>query len=214
MKTVHVITIAREYGSGGAIIGRDLATRLRWRLLDRDLISEVARRAHIEPSAITEMDEHPSSFISNLLKTFWLGNYAWYGPTPEVVDADYLVQVSGIVIREAGKLGGCVIVGRGAQCVLRQQHDVFHAFVYASRHERLRRIRNQHRTEADAELALDETDRTRAAYIRTYYGCDWADRHLYDIMINSDIGPERVVSLILEAASLGAPASVAAESRT
>jgi len=71
MKTVRVITIAREYGSGGAAIGQELAADLGWRLLDRELILELARRAHVQPSEVSQMDEHPRSFIERLLNSLW-----------------------------------------------------------------------------------------------------------------------------------------------
>lgn len=204
MRNVRVITIAREYGSGGAMIGRKLAEHLKWKLLDRELILELARRAHVQPSAISEMDEHPSSFIARLLKVFWLGNeYAWSGPIPNVLDTDYLAGLSTIVIHEAAKLGQCVIVGRGGQCVLRGRDDTFHVFVYGSRQEKLKRIQDRYATENQCEGALIDFDRTRAAYIRLYYDCDWANRPLYDLMINSDLGVDRAVSAILFVAGLG-----------
>lgn len=203
MQAVRVITIAREYGSGGAAIGWALATCLGWKLLDRELILELAHRAHVQPSEVLQMDEHPSSYIARVLKAFWLGNvYAWSGPPPDVVDADYLAELSAVVIREAAKLGHCVIVGRGAQCVLRERADVFHVFVYGSRQEKLKRIQHRYPTHAECEAALDEFDRIRQAYIRAYYKCDWADRHLYDLMVSSDLGIDRVVSVILNAAGL------------
>ncbi len=205
MKTVRVITIAREYGSGGATIGHELANRLGWKLLDRELILELARRAHVQPSEVLEMDEHPSSYIARVLKAFWLGNvYAWSGPPPDVVDADYIAELSAIVIREAAKLGQCVIVGRGAQCVLQERDDVFHVFVYGSRQEKLKHLQDRYPTHPECEAVLDEFDRTRAAYIRTYYKCDWAERHLYHLMVSSDLGIDRTVSVILTAAGLTA----------
>ena len=205
MKTVRVITISREYGSGGAAIGQELAHRLAWKLLDRELILELARRAHVQPSEVSQMDEHASSFIERLLKAFWLSNtYIWSGPAPDAVDPDYLAELSAIVIREAAKLGQCVIVGRGAQCVLQEREDVFHVFVYGSKPEKLKRVQTRHPTGTECEAALDEFDRTRAAYIRRYYKCDWAHRHLYDLLINSDVGIERAVATILCAAGLTA----------
>ena len=213
-KTVRVITIAREYGSGGAAIGQQLANRLGWKLLDRELILELARRAHVQPSEVLEMDEHPSSYVARVLKAFWLGNvYAWSGPPPDVVDADYLAELSAIVIREAANLGQCIIVGRGAQCVLCQREDVFHVFVYGSRQEKLRRLQDRYPTHAECEAALDEFDRTRAAYIRTYHKCDWADRSLYDLMVSSDLGIDRTVSVILTAAGLTTQRRAAETSR-
>jgi cytidylate kinase len=201
MKTVRVITISREYGSGGAAIGQELANRLGWKLLDRELILELARRAHLQPSEVSQMDEHASPFIERLLKAFWLGYaYTWSGPAPDVVDSDHLAELSAIVIREAAKLGQCVIVGRGAQCVLQEREDAFHVFVYGSRQEKLKRIQTRYTTPAEREAALDEFDRTRAAYIRRYYKCDWVNRVLYDLMINSDMGIDRAVAVILCAA--------------
>jgi len=212
MKDVRVITIAREYGSGGAAIGQALAVRLGWKLLDRELILELARRAHVRPSDMEQMDENPGSFISRMLKAFWLGNaYPWYGPATDIVDPDYVAELTAMVIREAAKLGRCVIVGRGGQCVLRDRNDAFHVFVYASREERLKRILNRRPTPEQCEAALNEFDHTRASYIRQYYKCDWANPHLYHLMVNSDLGLERAESLILTAAGLHAaePALVA-----
>ncbi len=207
-KAIRVVTISREYGSGGAAIGKELAQRFGWKLLDRELIMELARRAHVQPSAISEMDEHPSSFIARLLKVFWLGNeYAWSGPVPNVLDADYLAELSTIVIEEAAKLGQCIIVGRGAQCVLRHRDDTFHIFVYGSKQEKLKRIQNRYLTQSQCEAALLDFDRTRAAYIRQYYNSDWADRALYHLMINSDMGIERATAVILSAAGLSAQAN-------
>ena len=144
------------------------------------------------------MDEHASSFIERLLKAFWVGNtYVWSGPVPDVVDSDYLAEMSAIVIREAAKLGQCVIVGRGAQCVLAGREDVFHVFVYGSRPEKLKRVRTRYRSDTECEAALEEFDRARSAYVHRYYKCDWAHRHLYDLLVNSDIGLDRAVAAIL-----------------
>jgi cytidylate kinase len=203
MKEVRVITISREYGSGGAAIGQELANRLGWKLLDRELILELARRAHVQPSEVSRMDEHASSFIERLLKAFWVGNtYVWSGPAPDVVDSDYLAEMSAIVIREAAKLGRCVIVGRGAQCVLQGREDVFHVFLYGSGPEKLKRIQTRYPSHTECEAALEEFDRARSAYVRRYYKCDWTLRHLYDLMINSDIGIDRAAAVILCAAGL------------
>lgn len=85
MATVRVITIAREYGSGGAAIGRELARRLGWKLLDRELILELARRAHVHPCRVSEMDEHATSFVNRLLKSLWLGSMVtWSGLLPSL----------------------------------------------------------------------------------------------------------------------------------
>jgi len=203
MRNTRIITIAREYGSGGAKIGQELATRLGWKLLDRELMLELARRAHVSPSAMAEMDEHPSSFIERSVKAFWMGNaYAWSGPRSDIADPDYVADLTASVIREAARLGQCVIVGRGAQCVLQEHDDAFHVFVYCSRQGRLDRIQNRYPAYADREAALCQFDHDRAAYVQQYYKCRWNDPHLYHLMVNSDLGLDRTVSLILNAAEL------------
>lgn len=98
-----------------------------------------------------------------------------------------------------------MIVGRGAQCVLQEREDTFHVFVYGSRQEKLKRIQNRNPTHTECEASLDEFDRIRATYIRRYYRCDWTDRHLYHLMIDSDAGIDRAVEVILNAAGLAAP---------
>jgi cytidylate kinase len=203
MTMIRVITIAREYGSGGGLIAHELASRLGWKLLDRELILELAQRAHLAPSDVARLDEHPKSFIAQLMKAFWRGNIdTWSAPPPtDVVDEDYLATVSAMVIQQAANLGQCVIVGRGAQCVLREK-DVFNVFVYGSTEEKLKRLQHRHSSLQDAQAAVEEMDRVRTAYIRTYYHCDRNDRHLYNLMINSDVGVDRTVDAILCAAGL------------
>lgn len=203
MKPVRIITVSREYGSGGALIGQKLSDRLGWKLLDRELILELARRAHLQPSDIVQMDEHPSSAIARALKSFWIGNYyGWSTPQSEVTDQDYLAKLTQIVILEAAKLAHCVIVGRGAQCVLREHDEAFHVFVYGSFPEKLNRIQTRDPKHPAHEDVLNEVDRARASYIRQYYKSDWANPHLYHLMINSDLGLDRAVSSILTAAEL------------
>jgi cytidylate kinase len=203
MTMIRVITIAREYGSGGGLIGRELARRLGWKLLDRELITELAQRAHLAPSEVARLDEHPRPFIALLMKAFWRGNIeTWSAPPPtDVVDEDYLAKLSAMVIKEAAGLGHCVIVGRGAQCVLRKK-DAFNVFVYGSTAEKLKRLQQRYSSLRDAQMAIEEMDRVRAAYIRTYYHCGWDDRHLYNLMINSDVGVDRAVDAIICTAGL------------
>jgi CMP/dCMP kinase len=200
---IRAITIAREYGSGGGLIGQELASRLGWKLLDRELITELARRAHLAPSDVARLDEHPRSFVVQLMKAFWRGNIeTWSAPPPaDVVDEDYLARLSAMVIEEAAGLGHCVMVGRGAQCILRKR-DVFNVFVYGSAEEKLKRLQHRHSSLQTAQAAIQEMDLVRAAYIRAYYHCGWDDRHLYNLMINSDMGVDRAVDAILCAAGL------------
>jgi cytidylate kinase len=110
----------------------------------------------------------------------------------------------------AATAGGCVIVGRGGQCLLRGRGDAFHVFVYAPREERVRRLRARLGPGADVELALEETDRERAAYVRRHFGENWLDPRLYHLMVNATLGEEAAASAILAAleAAVTPPTSV------
>ncbi len=201
---IRVITIAREYGSGGGTVARALAETLGWKLLDGELMSELAARMRCSAAQVARYDEHPPSLLSRLMRAYWSGSAdTWSGtPSVHVLDADTLAAMAAGIIQEAAQLGGCVIVGRGSQCLLSARRDVFSIFLYAPREERLRRLRGRHESEKEADAAMLETDRIRTAYIRRYHGQDWMDRRLYDLMMDSSVGDSVVVSTILVAAGL------------
>jgi cytidylate kinase len=201
---IRVITIAREYGSGGGSIARILSQKLGWKLLDRDLISLLATRVHCSPEEVVRYDEHSPSFVSRLMHAYSMGSAdTWAAPpSPDILDEDRLATITGDLIREAAQLGGCIIVGRGSQCLLRDRTDVFHVFVYAPQEERVHRLLQRHATKHEAEAAMVEVDRIRAAYVQRYYRQEWTNRHLYDLMMNSRIGDSNVAETILAAAGL------------
>jgi len=201
----RIVTVAREYGSGGGGIAQLLADHLDWKLLDRCLVEKIAEHARIDPKLAEQYDERPDPWINRIVLSLWHGGLmrgAMAGPMPELFDADAMASLSRQVIEEAAAIGNCVIVGRASQCILQQRSDAFHVFVYAPRAERLRRIRSRHASKAEAELALEARDQERAALIRRYYNQDWANRHLYDMMISSKLGDERVLASILNAMGL------------
>ncbi|HSD65600.1 MAG TPA: cytidylate kinase-like family protein [Vicinamibacteria bacterium] len=202
----RVVTVAREYGSGGAAIATRLAERLGYRLLDRGLVERIASEARVDPDLVGKLDEHVDPWARRLGRALWFGGFEAVAVVDEndVVDSDRVAALSGRIVVEAARAGGCVIVGRGGQCLLRDRADVFHLFVYAPREERVRRLRARLGPGADVELALEETDRERAAYVRRYFGADWLDRGLYHLLVNAALGEEATVSAILAALDTGA----------
>jgi cytidylate kinase len=110
---------------------------------------------------------------------------------------DRMVEVGEQVMREIAEQGNCVIVGRGAPYFLRDRSDVFHVFLYAPRGEKLSRIQEQGRSLQDAEDLVDSVDRERMLFIKHYFGADWPTRSLYHMMINTALGDENVISMIL-----------------
>jgi hypothetical protein len=209
----HVITVAREYGSGGGRIAQLLADRLDWKLLDRCLVEKIAQVARVEPKVAEQYDERPDPWVNRLVRALWQpgsmrGTMA--GPIPELFDADTMASLSQRMIEEAADIGNCVIVGRASQCILQERNDAFHVFIYAPRTERLQRVRSRHASRAEAELAMDARDQERAALIRRYFNQDWSNRHLYDLMISSKLGEEVVLSTILSAMGVGRASLAAA----
>lgn len=206
----RVVTIAREYASGGGNIARRLAERLGWQLLDRQLLTEIAGTLGIEPGMAARFDERRDPWLYRFAKqTFQYGAFegAVLPGQMGVVDADEVASRTRQLIEKAAEMGQCVIVGRAAQCILHGRPDTFHVFVYASREERMRRVQDRTGQGEDAAAVLDTMDRERAAYIRHYYESEWMDRRWYHLMINSTIGTEAAACAIEQALSPGHQAS-------
>ena len=197
----NAVTIAREYGSGGAEVGRRVAERLGWEFVDRQIIERVAAMGKIDRSWAEEADERCSAWWERVLGGFRHGGPEVYvgGLADAGVDRDSLQQFTAKVIEEAGKTGHCVIIGRGAQCVLRHHPHVLHVLVYAPMSEKIERMRDRHPRERDMEAVLHRIDSERHHYIRDYYGCDSADRGLYHLCVNSSLGLDTCAGLIMNA---------------
>ncbi len=200
----RVVTIARECGSRGGAIARLLGERLGWSVLDRSLISEVARLAKVDPKLVERYDESVDSWIYRLSKkALWKGAFEGVAmPVEEsCFDAQAMSQIVAGVIRQAADGGNCVIVGRGGQCLLQDREDVFHVFIYAPIEDRIQRQAERfgQTTEMDVEQYLDQVDRRRAECVRWLFQQDWTNRHLYHLMASSTIGEERVVDAVVEA---------------
>jgi cytidylate kinase len=207
---IRVITISREYGSGGSAIARLLAARLRWRLIDDSLICEIARQARVETEVAERFDECVDPWFHRMIKALWRGGYEGSASRVEgevFFDADTMAALWRSVIQEAAKAGECVAVGRGGQCLLQGREDVFHVSVYAPVEERVEILRASLPPDTDLHGVIEESDRRRAAYIRRYFGQDWADRDHYNLMICSCMGTKAGVAAILAATGLTEPAT-------
>jgi cytidylate kinase len=198
----RVVTVAREYGSGGGIIARAAAEKLRWNLLDRALIGAVARTAGVDAHTVQRYDEHVESWWHRFNRGGIRSAAIFAGIPPhdaQCFDAETEAAFARQVMLKAAARGCCVIVGRGAQCVLQDREDVLHVFIYAPWAERVERVRARSESSQDVEQLTRMTDHDRAVYIRTYYGCDWKDPHLYHMMISSQIGTEMAAWMIVNA---------------
>lgn len=197
---IKIITVEREYGSGGAMIAERLAKQLGWKLWDQELTSEIARTAKVTREAACRCDERVDPLLSRLFRVYARGSYERTLPGTETThfNADAMVKMLHKVIEEAASKGNCVIVGRGAPYILRNRPDAFHVFIYAPADEKLRRLKSIGQSEKEAKQLIEEVDRERASFIEHYFHKAWPHRPLYNLMINSKFGDEHVVETIIQ----------------
>ena len=201
---IRVITIEREYGSGGADIAKKVAERLGWTLWDQLLTNEIARLMDCDCRAVEKHEEKKDPLYYRLFKSFMRGSHEGVQNAPRLrmVDADCIREVAERVVRGAAEQGDCVIVGRGSAYYLQSRRDAFHVFIYAPFEAKVRRLQAGGKSEAEAAELADTVDRDRADYIRKYFGVEWPDRHRFHLMINSALGEDVAVETILSGVAL------------
>ena len=135
-----------------------------------------------------------------LFKSFMRGSYegSLNAPKLKLVDSESIVKITERVVQHAAKTGNSVIVGRGSQHFLRNRKDTLRVFLYAPREDKVRRLLTRGKTEKEAEQLVDAVDRERGDFIQKYFHIEWPDRTLYHTMINTAIGDEAVVHMILD----------------
>jgi cytidylate kinase len=195
----RIITVEREYGSGGGEIACELAKRLGWKVWDHALTEEIAKVAKVECSTVERCEERVDSTFQRLVKVFLRGSQERSMPLPgtEPFDTDRFVAVGEQVMEKVAEAGDCVIVGRGAPYFLRQRADAFHVFLYAPYAQKLSRLLRLGKSEREARELLDTIDRDRITFVKRYFDADWPTRCLYHMMINTAVGNESVISTIL-----------------
>ena len=195
----RLVTIEREYGCGGGAIAVKLASRLGWKVWDHQLTEEIARLAHVDPSAVMRCDERMDSRLHRLSKVFWRGSYERSSPLgDQIFDTDRMVSMMQEIMDKLGKEGNAVVVGRGAPYFLRENPDAFHVFLYAPRAEKIRRTVADGHSIQEAENLVDSIDRERIAYVKHYFNANWPTRSLYHLMLNTAVGDEPVIKVILD----------------
>jgi len=196
---IKVLTIDREYGSGAAEIAQQIAERLEWKLWDQLLTDEIARHMACDPVEIEKHGERIDSLYYRLLKSFLKGSFEGNLNVPEMqmADAEGIRRVAEQRVMAAAEEGNAVIVGRGSAYYLRNRADSFHVFVYAPFHERVRRLQLEGKSEQEATKLAETVDRDRAEFIKHYFGIAWPARHFFHLMVNSLMGEEAVVEVVL-----------------
>src|SRR5271170_2945079 len=197
---IKILTIEREYGSGGGEIAQLLAKQLGWKLWDQLLTEEIARRAECPKAVVEVREERTDPLYYRLFKSFLRGSYEGSLNAHKInpVDSECILKFTEIVVREAAQTGNSVIVGRGSQHFLRNRKDTLRVFLYAPREDKVRRLLARGKSAEEAEQRVDTVDQDRVDFIQKYFHVEWPDRPIYHAMINTTIGDEAVVHMILD----------------
>ena len=185
----RVITISREFGSGGRTIGKKVAEELGIPCYDSELIQRIAQESGFAESYIKDAGEYaPSGFLSSMLS-----NRA-FGETNE----DYLWTIQQKIISELAEKESCVIVGRCADYILRDKADCLKIFIHASMDYRAERIVKVYgEREQSPKERLKEKDKRRAVYHRFYTDMKWGYAQNYHITLDSGVlGIDKCVEII------------------
>jgi cytidylate kinase len=196
---IKIVTIEREYGCGGGEIAERLATQLGWKLWDQLLTEEIARLAKCPKAVVEGREERTDPLYYRLFKSFLRGSYegSINAHKLNVVDSECILEFTEKVVQQAAGVGNCVIVGRGSQHFLRNRQDVLRVFLYAPREDKVRRLIVRGKSQQEAQELVDTVDRERADFIEKYFKVEWPSRSLYHSMVNTAIGDDSVVQMIV-----------------
>jgi cytidylate kinase len=197
---IKIVTIEREYGSGGGEIAQLLAKRLGWKLWDQLLTEEIARLANCPKAVVEVREERTDPLYYRLFKSFLRGSYegSLNAHKLGVVDSESILRITERVVQKAASEGNCVIVGRGSQQFLKDRQDTLRLFLYAPREDKVRRLLARGKSASEAQQLVDTVDRERIDFIQKYFAVEWPAREVYHGMMNTTVGDEKVVRMILD----------------
>jgi len=184
-----IVTISRQYGSGGSEVAERVATALGWHLYDNAMVTEVARRLGLSIEEVSAREERVPSLPERIASAMALG-------VPEVMPTvadlatepseERIVEVTKRVIEEAVQAGPAVLVGRGAQCMLAARADALHVFCYAPPDALVSyAITNLGVAPGDARRTVDAKNHEREQYVKRYWKRNWRDPANYHLCVNT-----------------------------
>jgi CMP/dCMP kinase len=186
--SIRLVTVSREFGAGGSDLAHELGARLKWPVLDHNIVHRVAERLRLNDGTVEPFDEHPPSLLARIATVLIVplpGMYSF--PTvAEVPTHDAIADATRRVIEDAAKSLPLIVVGHGAQCIFEDRLDTLSVRLVAPLHVRLCRIAARQRISHPlaAEL-VRRADEDRQAYIQRYFHRDWRSELLYDLQINT-----------------------------
>ncbi|MCR4632020.1 MAG: cytidylate kinase-like family protein [Treponema sp.] len=206
-----IITISREFGSGGNIIGKLLAEKLGYAFYDKEIIDQAAQNSGLSAEFISKNDQKlPSAWLYSILVGATYAapgtNNATTGITTGTLPlADQIFNAQRQAIIDLAKKGPCVIVGRCADYVLRHcdeinRNELLNVFIYAPMEDKVKRAVEQKKLDAKtAEKDIKLIDKGRANHYNTFTQRTWGNRAHYDVLLNSStLGLEKTAALLAD----------------
>ncbi len=188
----RIITISREFGSGGRTIGKEVAKRLGIPCYDHEILDKLAEESEFSKDYIADKGEYVNS-------SRWLGNVLTTGKNAHShSNQDYLWALQNKLINELAAKGPCVIVGRCADYILRDSFDCLHVFIHASMEKRAERIVEMYGERRESpQKRLKDKDKKRKAYYKYYTETEWGVAKNYHIALDSGmLGIEKCADII------------------
>jgi cytidylate kinase len=184
-----IVTVSRQYGSGGSEVADRVARALGWHLYDNDVVDQVAARLGITSAEVSAREERVPSLMERMTSAMALG-------VPEVMpiagdivahpSEERMVEMTQRVIEDAVRAGPAVLVGRGAQCMLAHREDALHVYCYSAFPDLVRyAIDHLGESPEEAPRRVQEVNHQREEYVKRHWKRDWRDLANYDLCVNT-----------------------------
>ncbi len=200
MERKFIINLGRELGSGGRLIGEQVASALKIDLYDKRLITLAAKESGISLDIFKDADEHKYTSRLSSFFGFLRGPFSVDSTDHDVLSNEALFQIQSDVIRDLAERRSCLFVGRCADYILRDHPLSINIFITSSREDRIKRIAQLHNiTSTEAERMIDECDKSRSDYYNFYGSGEWGRASSYDLCINSSLlGIDQTANYIVD----------------
>ncbi len=198
-----IITIGRQFGSGGRQIAKLVAEKLGVKVYDKELINIAARSSGISQELLDDYDERPTN---SFLYSLSLGAYSFDNPVMGIAHmpiVDRVFAVQSQVIRDIAQNESCVIIGRCADSILHDHNNVLSVFIHADKDFRIKRVSEYENVPLnEASVLVKNADKRRASYYNYFSDDKWGVATTYDLCLNSELGFEKVADIIVECAKM------------
>lgn len=197
MENKILLTIGRQFGSGGRLIGQQLAKELGVGYYDKEILTVAAKESGLSEEVFEKADERTASSLSYALTTGY-SYMGMYMPYTDYLSNDGLFRLQSDAIHKLAEKESCVLVGRCADYILREDPALISLFIHDSKENRITRVKKyQNVTDEEAKELITKTDKSRAAYYNYYTNKTWGASCAYNLSIDvSVLGIEETVSMI------------------